>query len=150
MHQLSNHNEKKWYRASKVLFISLFIIIQTISFILVKNFTSDTTQWVRCDNNGPQFKDINYQRKNDLSTLSVFERVELNSRCGFSQDNVSLGNPFSNLPRFSFFIENHYSLQDKILYHTGAFLVIDLIFFIIARIFFYIFQKEDFLPSTWF
>lgn len=140
----STLNQKAWYRALKVLFVLAFFLAQGFGFLITDSITSEKVSFVKCTN-GTEFRNpypglgfYEFTNENDLSKRCGWQ--DLNSESlSFRDKIVPVNLPYTQIEK------QKYLLIEKLGFYAMSFAIVSLIFWLIRRIFFYIFAKEKFL-----
>ena len=158
---MENLNQKIWYRAIKVLFILLFLVVQIFSYIIVSSSFSEKVEIVKCDN-GKEFEspypfDIftvqkvctgsSFIPKTEPEPYSDDLINEIRKNAGSRWEKYySFGGEYGLLS-FITFEKDRYTLIKKVSCVGLSIIVISFIFWLISRIFFYVVLGEGFIKK---
>ncbi len=174
-----NLNSKTWYRAVKVLFVLLFLLVQGLGFFITYSIVGNRVIYtlpVKGDeriviySNGTKVKFERNPTADDIKEVAqkynfpttgerilgkeqIIADIEAMEKQNASQWEVqefldSLAKP-NNIAGFwadktDTYTINRYSLSSKIFYLVLSFVIVSIMFWVIARVFFYIFLGENF------
>lgn len=143
---MENLNDKVWYRFLKVVFIIAFLIIQItgVSSVLESGFFK--SNYIQCDN-GKELNRYDYPKDvSDEVVINTSKICDENYVPETKKLNLSSGNTFS-------YTIGNYKMKTRdtvegLLFSGGiVFLGISIFFWLISRLFFYIFIKEKFFSG---
>jgi len=199
-------NQKAWYRALKVLFVTTFMLGQGLGFSITKTSVADTQAlMILCDSdNGIEFESpypyllsdadklaVNLRCNpdgksgNEIKILSEDKRKELDVLVlkmeaqnmshrdiqlfvndfkdkngyvpeAYTAEQISGGRGLIKqsdgsylVPSYTTYYADKYSSTEKVFFYLLSFIIMSLLFWLISRVFFYIFARENFLKLSW-
>lgn len=142
-------NNKKWYRAVKVFFFLSLILIQILGIIITNSLVSgrkvDPSSFAHAGSviktKFPEYWDLNDQQVGLYVSFKFVNGVMSGSQF---QEFLNRGFTFNEIANFFTYRDKH-SLIEKAGFYLLSIFVITLIFWVIERIFFYIFLGEKFI-----
>jgi len=141
-----NLNNKIWFRAVKVFFVFLFILVQLSAAFLVTAVANEKQI------DPTSYNDAGSIVKQKISEYADYSNEEVGRKL-FGNNKTLSFEQFKTLKDRGFTLEqianlvkykNKYNIVEKIGFYIATFVIITLIFYLISRIFFYIILGEKF------
>ncbi|TAN57796.1 hypothetical protein EPN15_03025 [Patescibacteria group bacterium] len=137
---------KVWYRAIKVIFVGVFLLVQAFGFFLTYTYTNekmvDPTSF---EHAGSVIKE-KFPEYSDLSNEAVGQKLFGNNKVLTQEQFQSMkdrGLTFDQIVNLVKYTQK-YSILEKIGFYVLSFVVVAIIFYLISRIFFYVLSGEKF------
>jgi hypothetical protein len=69
-------NQKAWYRATKVIFVIVFLLAQALGFAITSELSNEKVSFVHCDN-GKEFQPATLSFDQDKMKLDLFKQCDI-------------------------------------------------------------------------